>query len=326
MCVCGYGVGFIPALPLFSPSQRLYHRGEECCFAEKSGVQEYNKITWDTESVPSLPLGKGEKLQAGLAGAYSAVVKLGEEEVLVLAGGANFSKKPLINAFREGVAPEKIYHDDIYILRKKDGKYEWTLSETQLPNGAGYGASIPVENGFLIVGGEVVDSKTGKKSASKRILRLTLNAEGKVTLKKEKDAAVAFVKGGSFLQKSKAYFVGGMQDGVMSNDVQILDLETNEWTKGTPYPGHPRVEPVVAAQAGGFKNRAQFYLFSGYTKIDGAMTALTDGYAFLPKKGEEKAVWVKTADIIPHGQDKGIGLLGASSAKIGLRPILFFGG
>lgn len=35
LCVCEDGVGFIPALHLFSPPQWLYHWGEKCCFTEE---------------------------------------------------------------------------------------------------------------------------------------------------------------------------------------------------------------------------------------------------------------------------------------------------
>lgn len=54
LCVCEDGVGFIPALHLFSPPQWLYHRGEKCCFTEegKWGVWlcPPGSQRWDTQT------------------------------------------------------------------------------------------------------------------------------------------------------------------------------------------------------------------------------------------------------------------------------------
>ena len=291
-------------------------------------VQEFNKITWNTESVPKLPAGKGQEVQAGLAGAYSGVITIKDEkgedkQVMIMAGGANFSKKPLVDALKEGVPSEKIYHKDIFVLAKKGDKYEWTIAETQLPNAAAYGASFVYDNTILLVGGEVV-TETGK-IVSDKIQQLTYK-DGKIEVKDFTTMPVSFTKGGGVLDGDKIYLVAGKQNGEASNDVHVYDIKAKKWSKELPYPGPARLEPVVAAQSGGFKGRAKLYVFSGFTTVEGKTIALTDGYAFLPKKGDKPAVWAKTSDVIPHGSKEGISLLGASSAKIGLHTILFFGG
>ena len=114
-------------------------------------VEEFNKITWDLKSVADLPAGKGKDIQHGLAGAYSGVLKDGNEnDVLILAGGANFPLKPLVDAKREGVAPKKIYHDDIFMLVKSTDKQGnlsqiWKRAETKLPYGMAYGQTVAID-------------------------------------------------------------------------------------------------------------------------------------------------------------------------------------
>ena len=70
-------------------------------------------LKWDR--LPDLPD------REGFAGVFSGIVKEGEDEFLVVAGGANF---PEGRPWEKG---KKVYYDSVYVLPLKEGG-EWTLS------------------------------------------------------------------------------------------------------------------------------------------------------------------------------------------------------
>lgn len=85
-------------------------------------------LTWQS-NLPNLPAPTGEASQHGVAGAFSGRLKTfnnndEESEVIIVAGGANFSKQPLLEAITADVGADKIYHQEIYLLSKKSTK-QW---------------------------------------------------------------------------------------------------------------------------------------------------------------------------------------------------------
>ena len=106
-------------------------------------------LEWDR--LPDLPD------REGFAGVYSGVVKEGDEEFLVVAGGANFPEG------RPWEGGKKVYYDDVFVLPLKDGG-EWRMAEAKLPVKMGYGMSVSLEDGSSwFMGGKNEDgcSSTG---------------------------------------------------------------------------------------------------------------------------------------------------------------------
>jgi len=92
----------------------------------------WGTLTWDQLS--DLPD------REGFAGVFSGVVKEGNEEFLVVAGGANFPEG------RPWEGGKKIYYDTVYVLPLKEGG-EWRVSDLKLPAKIGYGMSVSLESG-----------------------------------------------------------------------------------------------------------------------------------------------------------------------------------
>ena len=75
-------------------------------------------------SLPDLPANTGMTVQPGLAGPYVGI----DDDVLILAGGANFPEK------LPWEGGEKVYYKEIFILQKlTNGTYSWSKMEEQLP-------------------------------------------------------------------------------------------------------------------------------------------------------------------------------------------------
>ena len=63
------------------------------------------ELIWDL-SLPALPPGKDQSKQIGLAGAFSGILQQQaqsghKEEIIVVAGGANFSKQALLTTINK---------------------------------------------------------------------------------------------------------------------------------------------------------------------------------------------------------------------------------
>lgn len=103
---------------------------DTCLHAQET---ENSLLTWSDE-IPPLPD------SIGLAGPFVGV----HGDALIVAGGANFPRPVWDN--------EKVWHDEIHILRKKDGEYSWKQSG-RLPRPLAYGAAVSTKAGVLCIGG-----------------------------------------------------------------------------------------------------------------------------------------------------------------------------
>lgn len=275
-----------------------------------------SSIKWNTQVAP-IPAAKGDAEQHGLAGAYSGVlVDDNNRQTLVMAGGANFSTKPLIESFKDGEPPQKIYHQAIFKLSKNEqGAYRWAQSALNLPLGSAYGASFNTKQGVLILGGEV-QRDDGSVFVSKSMQILSL-AKDKLSLSPLPDMPVSYAKGAAVQYGNKIYIIGGKQDGVASNAVHIYDNELGHWSKGTPYPGAARTGLVAAV------SNNSLLIFSGSGNVDGNTVLLTDGYKLA--LNNKDAQWQKLGDVALNKQ-AAIGLLGAVAVAIDEHKTLFVGG
>jgi cyclically-permuted mutarotase family protein len=283
-------------------------------------------LTWQA-NLPNLPAPAGEAIQHGVAGAYSGVIKLTNEagiqsEVLVVAGGANFAKKPLLEAFKSDVAPEKIYHQAIFLLRKdSQNKSHWQQAKIALPLGAAYGKSFTTEQGILLFGGEIkqLDGSV-KKSAD---IGLISYQESKLSYKKIGDMPVTFAKGGAVSYQGKIYIVGGIQNGKSTNNVYSYDIKAARWAKELPFPGLSRIAPIVTVHEDKDKHTATLYVLSGFSTDNKQNIALDDGVTL--SLSAKVAQWQKIPSIKAL-KDKQMSLIGAAAIKVDAQQTLFLGG
>ncbi|WP_222985548.1 N-acetylneuraminate epimerase [Psittacicella gerlachiana] len=108
-------------------------------------------VEW--KELKDLPPNPGEKVQDGVAGAYTGYIG----KYLFVAGGANFPGAAQAykngNLFaHKGLA--KIYQKAAFIYH--DGKWSYA---GDLPVGSGYGVALSYGNDLLLFGGETVDGK-----------------------------------------------------------------------------------------------------------------------------------------------------------------------
>jgi cyclically-permuted mutarotase family protein len=290
------------------------------------GAAQATGLIWDI-NVPRLPPGKQQIIQEGVAGAFSGVLlqKLvsGEmNEILILAGGTNFSKQPLVTAIENNQAPEKIYHKDIFLLKKEGDKFNWSIANIDLPIGSAYGASINTSKGILLFGGEQ-RCANGQVVESNSIKLLTLQNDN-LAVTEIADMPFTFSKGASAHFEGKVYIVGGIQNGSPSNEVHVYDIDRNLWNKLKPYPGAARVDSTATISTDDQK-RPVLFLFSGSSKIDNKHIAQTDGWAITLSETNVRNSWRPMATVSLK-KNSDISLLGASSIKISAYETLFLGG
>ncbi|MEL6847133.1 MAG: sodium transporter, partial [Bacteroidota bacterium] len=153
-------------------------------------AQEPVFFRWD--SLPALPPAKGSLLQHGYAGAFTGV----HQEVLILAGGANF---PEAMPWEGG---QKKYSRDIFYLLP--GAPQWQQSKQVLPASLAYGVSLSTTDGILCIGG------TDGVSCSREVFRLAWNEEQQeieLQFLPELPEPLAFM--GGCLLKGEVYITGG---------------------------------------------------------------------------------------------------------------------
>lgn len=210
----------------------------------------------------------------GYAGPYVGT----SHGALIVAGGANFSDKPLL----EG--GNKIWHDNVYVLTPGAKAWNTTFG---LERPLAYGGSATTSKGVVLVGGsdsqQVYDSVTllrwdpeRQQLISSRLPRLP------IATAKCRAAAIG----------DKVYVVAGKTSKDETTTVKrmwTLDLgqpaSEQAWRELTPWPGLPRANPVLAVQQ--YDGRPCLFLFSGvHTTYDNEgevqRNFLTDAYRYDP--------------------------------------------
>ncbi|MEJ6580030.1 MAG: sodium/solute symporter [Akkermansiaceae bacterium] len=196
-------------------------------------------LEWDR--LPDLPD------REGFAGVYSGVVKEGDEEFLVVAGGANF---PEGRPWEDG---KKVYYDDIYVLPLKDGG-EWRKAEVKLPVKAGYGMSVNFRKGVILFMG-------GKNANGERddLIQVSMKS-GKLVLERAFTLPNKMAEGAAVMVGQRMVLIAGMEGEKTLKKAYILSAERHgwEWTQ-LPWPegARGRIYPVTGERDG------KFYLFGG---------------------------------------------------------------
>ena len=264
--------------------------------------------------LPPLPPAPGKARQLGLAGAFVGV----HNDALVLAGGANFPEAP---PWRGG---KKVWWDDIFVLEKlPDGSCRWrTDHRYKLPRPLAYGASVSTDRGIVCVGG------CDARQCYRDVFLLKWDPRGK-TISTEPlpplPYPLAFMGAAAIGQT--IFVVGGqetMKNASATRRFLALDLAEAGpgagWVELAPWPGPPRILPVVAAQSDG--HGQGLYVFSGRNAAPGKPTQLlADAYRYDPRTRRWKAL----GPIAPAGEPPRC-VMAATAVASGAHHILVFGG
>lgn len=281
----------------------------------------------------------------GVAGPFAGV----HEEVLIVAGGANFPEGVPWRPTASGKKSPKTYHDRIYGL-SLSGENScrvpiWKTSSVVLHQPVGYGVSIETEQGVLCIGGEWLEHHTDASGVQTSVLRrsdelflLKSNRETQmVTRVTTWDAGgreyplPPLPRGVSSACGAKigdvVYLAGGDSGEGGSGQFLRLDLgapqEEWRWEELSSWPGPPRSHAI------GIEVSGKFLLLSGRNKHpERGFELLADAYCFDPAlvlRDSNSTGWKRLADIGLAGESP-ICVMGASGVATPDGKVLVFGG
>ncbi len=267
----------------------VYGKGDG---AESVRMTDSDVIHWDSSLV--LPQSDDSTVNPGFAGAFSGYIG----DNLVVAGGANFPDST-------GV---KTWYRSLYIY---DGNGCWTVLDDGLPSERGYGLTVPVDNGLLLIGGCDAEKCTDE------VLMMTLrNGKPEYTAFPSLPRPLANMAGARV--GNKVYLAGGiesMSEAQATGNFFVLDLgsQSQGWKELESWPGESRAFSVAVAQSDGFDEC--FYLFSGRDFRGGdPWNVLADGYEYNPRLNS----WRKLEGEFP--------VMAGTALPFGTNHILFLGG
>jgi len=260
------------------------------------------EITW--QRIPTD--GLTGNLQKGVSASYAAIC----HDKLLVAGGCNFPNKLGVEG---GV---KVYYDDI-VMMDTTILDKWT-HVGKLPKPAAYGVSIRLSsNETLWIGGN-----TGNESL-KNVYSVSLQRSGEPKLDSLPFLPATMDNFAGCAIENSVFVGGGNVNDKPSNDFYSLDIKNDSiWKKLPPFPGIPRVQPVMA----GIKNaeRNYVYLLGGFFGGD---------KFHLPKMAKdvyrycvEDSTWEKVGEQIDPDTQKPFSLAGAVAMPLQNRYILCMGG
>lgn len=125
----------------------------------------------------------------GFAGFFAGMVRDGENEVLLVVGGANF---PNLRPWEDG---KKVYHRKVFALPMTEGA-DWTTLTEQWSEEVGYGMSItlPRRGRALFLGGKNFDGATGRERVLSSVREVWLEG-GKLKTRPVVDLPVPCAEG-----------------------------------------------------------------------------------------------------------------------------------
>jgi len=225
------------------------------------------KVT-DLKAIPDAAYAKG--VSAPFCGAI--------QDVLVVAGGANFPDKSLLDG-----GAKRVYAD---IWAKAPHGRKWVHAGV-LPDSTAYGATFAVDSALVLAGGNVCGVTTDK------VYELRLSY-GKAVLRTLPQLPVPMEQCGWTRDGENLYLVGG----VGTTGVYACKIGTYVWSKIADLP-EPLVQPVAYASGG------KLYVWGGFNPetldvsdrgIVMDLTVISSG----AEGGVEKSVWTE-APAIPDG-------------------------
>lgn len=212
----------------------------------------------------------------GFAGSYAGVTN----GALLVAGGANFPDK---HPWEGGT---KVWHDSLFILEKPDGAWR---AASPLPQAGGYGLSLTVPEGVLLIGG-------GDARENFSTVRLARWDGQQVVFTDLPSLPVPLAMSAGALLGRTVYVAGGLDRpnaAVAARVFLALDLDRPAagWRTLEPWPGPERFLAVGGALDG------SFFLFGGARLVPGSggpprREWLRDAWRYTPGAG-----WKRLADL-----------------------------
>lgn len=209
------------------------------------------------------------KSNLGVAGAFVGI----HEEVLIMAGGANFpGKLPW-----EGGKKEFLHN--IFVFKKSGDSLQSVRVSTQLPQAVAYGSSVSTPEGLVCAGGE------NEGGTQKSVFRLSWNSEkGTLEIQYLPDLPHPVSNALLATANGRLYLGGGENNGKTIADFLTLDLNNLAagWQK------LPDLPVAVSHAMGGIQSNGDgdsFFIFGGRSRnADGPSTFHTEGFAYDIKK------------------------------------------
>ena len=209
----------------------------------------------------------------------------------VLAGGANFPDKPLLDG-----GAKKVYKD-IWMMLPGKG---WTLAGA-LPDSMAYGASFQAGKRLIVAGGSV----SGKPSAA--VYRLEKTG-ARVRVKALPQLPEGVAEAGWALDGEHLFLVGGVSASGKSDAVYHCEKAGGKWSRLASLPV-PLVQPVAFASGG------KLYVWGGFDPA--VLEVYSEGWCLDLSSGE----W-SSAPGVPDGGT----FVGASALPLGDGRLLVTGG
>ncbi len=278
-------------------------------------------IDWDKLSDEGLQ----GNLAKGVSAAYAALI----DGQLIVAGGANFPDKL---GFEGGA---KVFYDEI--LWYDPTNNSWKIIG-KLPVPSAYGVSIPIPHGALWIGGN------GSTELLTTCFKVSLRGYQGYTPETAAIELIPFAPLPAPMDNfagcaigTTVYIAGGNINGKPSNALHCINIKNDDstsmlrqyvqcgdttWTELPPFPGLPRVQPVLVA----LQEEGQSYLyllggfFGGDAEREPAMA--TDMLRYNPTE----QTWEKVGEQVDPDTDKPFSLGGATAMTVDNRYILCLGG
>lgn len=210
--------------------------GQRVCRVIRAEVPAENAVRADWRKLPDYPQ------KPGMAGILAGV----HDDVLMVAGGANFPDRPLWEGGK------KTTYDEIYVLLP--GETTWRPAG-RLPEPRAYAAVVSLPGGVLVAGGENAE----KVFQDTMLMRWD---GGKVVFEKTPDLPAPRTGSVAVLCEGSVYLAGGAAPGsprTSCDDFWRLDLAESHrgWQRLPKWSGPSRTQGVMSAVNGAV------YLISG---------------------------------------------------------------
>lgn len=259
--------------------------GALACLASWADESEPGALVW--EELAELPDPEG------FAGSYAGVT----QGALLVAGGANFPDK------RPWDGGSKVWHDTVFVLESPSAR--WRMAG-RLPRRSGYGLSVTIPDGLLLIGG-------GDEKENFTTVLLAKWDGQHVTFESWPALPYPLAMAAGALADRTIYVAGGTDQPDISGAKAVflaLDLDdpAQGWRELEPWPG----PPLTLAAAGVLQG--SFYLFGGIGDRP-AREWFRGCYAYTPGKG-----WRRLADL-----PRGAGAAPAQAVAVGT-SLLVLGG
>ncbi|MGI9472022.1 MAG: sodium:solute symporter family transporter [Rubripirellula sp.] len=243
------------------------------CSSTMAQTQVSDMLAWS--ELPDLPN------SLGVAGPFVGV----HDNGLIVAGGANFPT-PVWDT-------EKVWHDDVYVLRRSGDQYEW-LECGALPRPLAYGASVSTSKGVLCIGGN------DREETFRDVFMMRFDSQrGQVTFVDYPPLPAPCAFGAAALIGNVVYMAGGQSGSALDsalNSLWSLDLEQSDqagfaWRQHDPCPGPTRALNLTVAQHDGYET--SLYVMSGRRQQGEQVQFLKDVWQYRPSTES----WRRRADV-----------------------------